>query len=403
MKKPSAVVSLLVTVAWFASPSRSEGCGIALSLWYYVRSAELIVVGRIDSLETRGFAPDRVDPLFMAPRRRMSASLRVLETWKGSPPSWIQVDLGEAFNESTHRVGEVLVLFLERAETGASRRSVSQQEYYEVYARELMEGSVQDYVDFPHTLAELDAMRAQADVSLREYESWAVDRWTPTESLPLDGFPEESDREAMESLVKLAVELQRDGVEDPDRIEWHVAAAERRATRWQGLMELGWLLDTPQEPVEINVSEDFSEPAESASEAPVAEKTRLTDEQLGRIAAGFVREPAVDDSDLTTLRLLADYPDVEVDRTAASIIEAGLLLRPIPDWVLKMVDVALRRYGDDFSARIGRDDRDPRGRPIHTGEGENTLPTIWEVARRELGIPAVAPAQVPAQAREDVE
>jgi len=78
-------------------------------------------------------------------------------------------------------------------------------------------------------------------------------------------------------------------------------------------------------------------------------------------------------------------------------------LRPIPDWVLKMVDVALRRYGDDFSARIGRDDRDPRGRPIHTGEGENTLPTIWEVARRELGIPAVAPAQVPAQAREDVE
>ena len=95
------------------------------------------------------------------------------------------------------------------------------------------------------------------------------------------------------------------------------------------------------------------------------------------------------------LRLLAGYPDLEVDRTAAAVIEAGLLMRPIPDWVLEMVDEALKRYGDDFAARIGRDDRDPRGRPIYTGEGENTLPTIWEVARRELGIPQVLPAVAP--------
>ena len=50
------------------------------------------------------------------------------------------------------------------------------------------------------------------------------------------------------------------------------------------------------------------------------------------------------------LRLLAGYPDLEVDRTAAAVIEAGLLMRPIPDWALEMVDEALKRYGDEFAA-----------------------------------------------------
>ncbi len=151
------------------------------------------------------------------------------------------------------------------------------------------------------------------------------------------------------------------------------------------------------DPPETFVSED--EPGEDteepAWEAEVEPPSRLTDEQLQRLAEGFAREPAVDYSDLTMLRLLAGYPDLEVDRTAAAVIEAGLIMRPIPDWVLEMVDEALKRYGDDFAARIGRDDRDPRGRPIYTGEGENTLPTIWEVARRELGIPQVLPAVAP--------
>jgi hypothetical protein len=62
-----------------------------------------------------------------------------------------------------------------------------------------------------------------------------------------------------------------------------------------------------------------------------------------------------------------------------------------------MVEATLRRYGDNFANRIGRDDRDKDGRPIYTGWGENTLPTIWEVARRELGIPSVVPAETPAR------
>ncbi len=96
------------------------------------------------------------------------------------------------------------------------------------------------------------------------------------------------------------------------------------------------------------------------------------------------------------MKLLEGLPDLEVDRAAAAVVEAGLLVRPIPAWVTAMV--AASRCGGTATAsqdRIGRDDVDPRGRPIYTGEGENTLPTIWEVARRDLGIPEVAPAAAP--------
>ncbi len=131
-------------------------------------------------------------------------------------------------------------------------------------------------------------------------------------------------------------------------------------------------------------------------EEPPAET--LTEAELARLADAFAREPALDSSDLRMLKLLEGYADLEVDRAAASVVEAGLLERPIPAWVPAMVAATLRRYGDSFEARIGRDDVDSRGRPIYTGEGENTLPTIWEVARRELGIPQVAPAAAPERA-----
>jgi len=152
----------------------------------------------------------------------------------------------------------------------------------------------------------------------------------------------------------------------------------------------------PNFPVEQNGEE--AEAAEDDKDEPALPP--LTRDELARLAAGFVREPGLDYSDVMMLKLLADHPDVEVDRVAASVIEAGLLERPIPEWVPPLVAEALRRYGDDFAVRIGRDDRDSRGRPIYTGEGESTLPTIWEVARRELGIPSVIPAEAPQRATE---
>jgi hypothetical protein len=57
-----------------------------------------------------------------------------------------------------------------------------------------------------------------------------------------------------------------------------------------------------------------------------------------------------------------------------------------------MVVEELHRYGDDFSERIGRDDRDPSGRLIEDSPGGGTIPTIWAVAPPDPGIPEMPPA-----------
>jgi len=99
------------------------------------------------------------------------------------------------------------------------------------------------------------------------------------------------------------------------------------------------------------------------------------------------------------LQLLQRDPGSEVDVAAAAVIEAGLRMKPIPSWATDMVEEALLRYGDDFSARIGRDDRDSSGRLVYMDGTDETLPTIWAVARRDLGIPAVPPAEAPPRSR----
>jgi len=134
---------------------------------------------------------------------------------------------------------------------------------------------------------------------------------------------------------------------------------------------------------------------EEALYSLLPEESSLSGEQLARLAGAFLRAPAVDASDVAMLDLLARYPGAEVDLAAASVIEAALRMGRIPWWTTPMVAAALHRYGDDFSERIGRDDRDPSGRLIYSDGATETLPTIWAVARRDLGIPEVPPAEPP--------
>jgi hypothetical protein len=412
MKKPSAVVVFLLFLAQILLPPPTRACSIATSIFSDIVEADAIVLARIDRLEIHELGPASAKVIWSTPRRRTVATLRVLEAWKGNPPSTLDIDLGENYGSTNWKIGETFAVFLERGSEAAARVKEAQLSNYEMMA-DLLEGHPEIALEdsgFPQSREELDTMRRQAELAADAYEQWMGNRWSQVRVMGLESYPEEADRETLRELVRLAAELPARGDVSTARLDWHVRAAERRATRREGLNDLFYLIGITTEPMEVYVSEEDSdtddeeiswenEPTTFEEEAETPAK--LTRDQLRRLADGFAREPAVDQSDVTMLRLLADYPDLEVDRSAASVVEAGLLLRPIPRWVTEMVEETLKRYGDDFGGRIGRDDVDPRGRPIYTGEGENTLPTIWEVARRELGIPAVLPAEPPRRPRDE--
>ncbi len=400
MKKPSAVVGLLLVAAQILLPAPSPGCGIAVSIWGSIENAEVVALVLIESLEVEELTAGSRWDSWSFPRKRLAARLRVLETWKGNPPGSIEVDLGEDYESgrTPWKVGGVLVAFLERGTENASARRKSQAHIYEILAtmideqQEVMEADPGS----PQTRVELDAFRRDSETAYDLYDKWMAQRWSLADVLVRDD--EDQDRDAWAKLIRFAVKLQTDGSDVAESLDWHVTAAERRATRYQGLLELSYMV-LPQrvDPPEIYVSEDGTDeatPGESPWSAEEEPPAQLTLEQLRRLAEGFAREQSADHSDITMLRLLASYPDVEVDRAAAASIEAGLLLRPIPEWVTPMMEEALKRYGDRFADRIGRDDRDPRGRPIYSGPGENTLGTIWAIARRDLGIPEVPPAEI---------
>jgi hypothetical protein len=402
MKRPSAAVVLLLILAQIALPAPSRACSIAMSIWYSIEGAEAILLVRIESLETHVIQPPARESVLGGPRKRTAAVLRVLEEWKGDVPVTIDADLGEEYSRPRWKQGEVFVAFLESGHVSAAQGRESRSSTYETLASMIADRphEIPEDPAFPRTRAELDRMRRDAEVADDAFEAWMADRWSLNRVLTLDGYSEDSDFAALGDVVRLAVKLHAAGSDDAARLDWHITAAAHRATRREGLFELYSFIRFPLPPMEFHVfeTEDSDEgqelapdteqyPADDAEPPP-----SLNREQLRRLAEGFAKEPAVNETSVTMLQLLSSYPDLEVDRAAASVVEAGLLLRPIPGWVLEMVDEALERYGDNF---IGRDDRDPRGRPIYTGQGENTLPTIWEVARRELGIPQVLPAVPP--------
>jgi len=381
MKKsflPTLVAALLV----FLSPGASPSCSLSLgpNLWELARRADAIVLARVDAIEaTSNSSLERDEDADHF--EEDTVAVGVLETWKGPAMADVRIQISDAAH-APYKVGDVILVFLDRGDSLNLN----------------WEPSAEEWASFPPEVR--DAI-AESLPQGRRQAAWAAGRWFDIGGIPADAtFPPEKDRAALRDLVTSAVRLQSRGKPDLRAFrDWLVSAAELRITRYEGLSQLRWDLVTetvspPESNGDVVVVDDTdAEPEDTPESAPEP----LTREQLARLAAAFAREPSVDASDVTMLELLADDSDLDVDRTAASVVEAGLLLKPIPAWVTAMVEVTLRRYGDNFADRIGRDDRDKDGNPIYTGWGENTLPTIWEVARRELGIPSVAPAETPAR------
>jgi hypothetical protein len=380
--RSSLVVVLLVAISF--APTPAPACSLVPTLWGTVEESELIVLARVDSVE---LAPPSDEASGRAFRfARDTAVLRVLETWKGSSRAEVRVQFF-SHPRSTFREGEVVLAFLVSGETRAAREA-------EAWAEDPDEAEWREAGIPPEEFREAMEMATRGREEARAFATWAPGRWFDAGPLsPEIGRPAESEREALRELVELAVRLQTAGeVGLAEHREWLVKAAALRITRSESVSSLLWMTKEPPPFAE----DDGEMGAEEGEDDGEARPAPLTNEELARIAAGFVRQPEGGYPAVAMLQLLATYPDLEVDRTAAAFIEAGLILRPIPGWVTAMVEEALRRYGDDFSVRIGRDDVDSRGRPIYTGPGENTLGTIWAVARRELGIPEVLPAELPA-------
>ena len=119
MKKPSAVVVLLVIGSVFLPPP-TPACPIVPTSWGLVGEAELIVLARVESVEVAIPTDDFDDSGYLY--LRDVAILRVLETWKGESRTEVRVQFRSG-PFAVLREGEVVLAFLESGETRARERA----------------------------------------------------------------------------------------------------------------------------------------------------------------------------------------------------------------------------------------------------------------------------------------
>jgi hypothetical protein len=361
-----------------------------VTLWSLVEQADVVVLARVERVEP-GEPRTEEDMMNGDFFDRDIAVLRVLETWKGEEMAEIRVTFGAGVicpAPPRFQIGEVVLAFLERGETTTRRVAEANAQWEaERLGRTPEEKAAEEAEQIeagwtPPTPEEEAEQRAKSEQSFREFVAWAAGRWFTVGLSYGTLYPAEEDRPAFRDLVAQAARLQAAGKVDPaDRREWLVSAAERRATRWQGLYELAPKADKLH---------FFYDDERQDAEEP------LTGEELARLAAGFVREPSVDSTLTMLLTLLAPLPDAAVDRTAAAAIETALEKRPQAWWLPDAMARTLERFGDaDPEHRLVREKVDCDGVPICTRVPHENLPGIWQKARIDLGIPAVSPAEVP--------
>jgi len=371
--RKTAVALALLLVLGPVSPTPTAGaCFIAMSLWDLIGSADAVVVARVVSLG-RSASPEGVSA-FTGGDTHDTVALEVIDAWKGAPPRELQVNLVGFTQQHAYVVGETVLAFLVEGTAYAQRLQIAQAQ---IEAEEEAQAETEGDVDGitagewsePPSWSPEERARAheKAAADVRHFEEWVDGRWIEN-GLSEDARSRTADLESLEELVRAAARLHPAGTDtrQEDHTEWVLSALERPGMRDALVMDMAELTTA---------------------------KGALTEADLQRIARVFAGAPSVGYADLPMLKLLAAYPDPAVDAAAASVVEAALRMDPIPDWAPPLVSAALARYGDDFVERIGRDDRDRQGRLIEESPGRGTLPAIWAAARRDLGIPEVAPAE----------
>lgn len=387
MKRHPEPIVLLVALSLFAWPGGAAAYPISpVSLWQLVAQADLVVIARVERVET-GEPADPDAAITAGFFDRDTAVLRVLETWKGSPPAEVRVSFGSSVicpAPPRYVEGEIVLAFLERGETRmANWREAERKLAARARSAEEEDGDSRADAEPAPSPEEKAAEAAEHARQVAQYEAWAAGRWFTVGLSYGTLYPDAGDRPTYRALVDQAVRLQAAGnVAEEDRREWLVSAAERRATRWQGLYDLAPSTDA------LHSFYDRSDRREQAQPLSAGE--------LERLARGFVTEPSVDGTLPMMLALLSGDPDRDVDRAAAASIEAALRMEPLPWWLPDAMARVFARFGDaDPARRLGVDAVDCEGLPICSRVDAKALPGIWEKARRELRIPDVRPAAVP--------
>ena len=391
MKKPAGLAFLIAFTMVIPPPANAYPIP-PVTLWQLIEQADVVVLARVERVE-EGEKPRSHDQVehFEDAIDYDEAVLSVRETWKGQAASEVRVSfVANIFCPARPQFeeGEVVLAFLEKGETYTRRWGQERAERKEKRLHLTPEEKEEEAAVYranglePPTPEEEAKQRAEDDAYFQRYGVWATGRWFAVALSYSTLYPLEKDRPIFREFVDQAVRLQAAGKVDPaDRREWLISAAERRATRWQGLYELAPKADTFHffyDSDRQNLQEPLSGP------------------ELSRLAAGFVSDPSVDSTLLMLLTVLAPIPDADVDRTAAAAIEAALERRPQAWWLPDAMARTFERFGDpDPERRLRREKVDCDGVPICTRAPYENLPEIWRQARLDLGIPEVAPADVP--------
>jgi len=114
--KKSPVAVILLAVLFLALPAPSPACGIAMTLWDLVQSADLVAVARVVRVDSD---PTPFEPFPDGDDSHDVVVLDLLETWKGTDVGQIRVDVPSRLTMDPYVEGAVVLVFLKRGESVA--------------------------------------------------------------------------------------------------------------------------------------------------------------------------------------------------------------------------------------------------------------------------------------------
>jgi hypothetical protein len=224
-------------------------------LWRLARDCEWIVIATVNSVDGNPTRSNGLDGRPVRMGQVATAHLTVLERWKGEAPATLDVQIEPTMSgdEPSYEPGRTVLAFLWHYPDGVLRTTGYR--YGTLYPS--------------------------------------------AEAIPIFAA------RVREALVLQANEKTTRAA----RLEWLVACAENRATRWHGVQDL----NSPGRPMPSRDDQIRIQPSEL-----------LSDAQRARIARGFVRDPEVDSGIVEMLEVLGTYRDKEFDRALLAAIHREL-------------------------------------------------------------------------------
>jgi hypothetical protein len=306
-----------------------------VTLWELTEEADVVILARVIAVES-------------LPRRDLRewendiARLQVLEVWKGSIGDDVAVMFpGDLMCPAPPRYvpGETVLAFLE---SGATRLGALDKD----------------------TPAERVRERAA---------KWAH-RWFTVGLSYGTLYPSEDDRPFLRDLVEDALALQaRSPLPEEEWRAWHVRAASRRVTRWQGLYAL--------DRASYNVH--------SASGRKPGGLSSATADERREVMRGFIVEPSADHTLTMALAFAGTQAEPEFDRAVLGQVERLLGEPKVPYWLGDALVLTAERFG----SRNGR--RDLALKDDWEQPGAAALRAAWQRTRERYGIPLVPAAPAP--------